>query len=326
MKQTIRIKFVDFYKEFNYKTNIIYNIILKHYNVEIVDNPDYLIYSVFGTEHYNYDCIKIFYSGENLAPDFNFCDYAVAFEYIEFGDRYCRCPLYFSTHYDEPRNMMLRKHLDVSDQDYNREFCSFVYSNNHADEIRDQLFYALSLYNKVDSGGKHMNNVGGPVESKIEFESKHRFSIACENSSHLGYSTEKLVEAFAARTVPIYWGDPGIKRIFNEKAFIYVGDFLSLDMLVDYVKKINENPQMYLRMLRQPALLDEKYISNTLNKMEIFLTNIFDQEYAKAFRRNRVFWGENYINLHREMKMAYDDTVGYLIKKTVKKIKKKVKL
>ena len=66
MKQTIRIKFVDFYKEFNYKTNIIYNIILKHYNVEIVDNPDYLIYSVFGTEHYNYDCIKIFYSGENL--------------------------------------------------------------------------------------------------------------------------------------------------------------------------------------------------------------------------------------------------------------------
>lgn len=324
MKKTIRINYVDFYEGFNYKTNIVYNILEKHYNVEIVDNPDYLIFSVFGTENYNYDCVKIFYSGENLSPDFNLCDYAIAFEYIQFGDRYCRCPLFFSSHCNEARNMMLAKHFHVSEQDYDREFCSFVYSNDRADVIRDQLFYKLCTYKKVDSGGRHMNNVGGPVESKINFEANHRFSIACENSSHFGYSTEKLVEAFAARTVPIYWGDPGIKNVFNQDSFVYVDDFASLDELVEYVKKIDENPKMYLKMLGTPALLDECYITDTFIEIEKFLVNIFEQDYSKAFRRNRVFWGENYLNLHREMKTSYDHPLAYTMNKIIKKIKRKL--
>ena len=47
-----------------------------------------------------------------------------------------------------------------------------------------------------------MNNVNGPVEVKIPFESQHKFSIAV-NSGHPSYATEKISEAFAVRAIPI---------------------------------------------------------------------------------------------------------------------------
>ena len=50
-----------------------------------------------------------------------------------------------------------------------------------------------------------MNNIGGAVSDKFAFQQKHKFSIAFENTSYCGYCTEKIVEAFVAGTIPIYW-------------------------------------------------------------------------------------------------------------------------
>ena len=64
-------------------------------NAEIIideENPDYLIYSCFGKDFLTYNCIRIFYSGENMVPDFNLCDYGISFFYLEFEDRYIRYP------------------------------------------------------------------------------------------------------------------------------------------------------------------------------------------------------------------------------------------
>ena len=39
-----------------------------------------------------------------------------------------------------------------------------MYSNNiNSDPVRDLFFRQLSKYRKVDSGGRHLNNIGGPV-------------------------------------------------------------------------------------------------------------------------------------------------------------------
>ena len=40
----IKIKFVDFWPNFNEKDNLIYNILNKKYNVEICGDPDYVIF------------------------------------------------------------------------------------------------------------------------------------------------------------------------------------------------------------------------------------------------------------------------------------------
>lgn len=311
----IKVKAVDFYDNFDYRTNVIFNILKQHYELDFSDDPDYLIYSVFGQENLKYDCIKIFYTGENLMPDFNLCDYAIGFDYLEYGDRYFRCPLYFSEHYSNVRNLMMTKHKNVNKELLKRKFCSFVYSNTKASEIRDLLYYKISEYKPIESGGLHLNNIGGRVNDKLKFESEHKFSIACENSQHPGYSTEKIVEAFAARTVPIYWGDPEIKKIFNPKSFICVSDFNDFDRLIYEIERIDNDDHLYLEMLKCPALNNPNYIIETFNNLEDFIINIIEQDKETAYRRNRKFWGEIYLEERRIWNKVYDRSLTKLIRR-----------
>ena len=73
-------------------------------------DADYVIYSVLGNEHWFAPdhSIKIFYTIENLAPDFNACDYAIGFEWMQFEDRYMRFPLYYW--YPRINELMENKH------------------------------------------------------------------------------------------------------------------------------------------------------------------------------------------------------------------------
>ena len=57
------------------------------------------------------------------------------------------------------------------------------------------------------------------------------FHLAVENTRHLNFFTEKIVDAFLTKTVPIYWGCPNIGDFFNEKGIIILEseeDFISL--------------------------------------------------------------------------------------------------
>ena len=247
--------------------------------------------------------MKIFFTGENICPDFNLYDYAVGFEYLDFGDRYLRWPLYYA-YGQELWDAFMSKHLNPQEKLAKKtEFCSFVYSNKMGDFIREKFFQELSKYKKVNSGGRYMNNIGVSegVQNKIEFESRHKFSIAFENSSHPGYTTEKLIQAFAANTVPIYWGDPRVVEVFNPESFIFVNDFESLDAVVNRVKEIDENDELYLKYLGTPALLDPEKFDRKVQIKQLgnFFRHIFSQEKEKAFRRNREYWGKFYIQAAR---------------------------
>ena len=89
----IKIWFTDFYEGFEPANNYFFCLLSKKYSIKLDQhNPDYLIYSCYGNEFLNYNCIRIYYTGENLVPDFNLCDYAIGFHYLELGDRYLRYP------------------------------------------------------------------------------------------------------------------------------------------------------------------------------------------------------------------------------------------
>ena len=306
-----KIKYVDFWEGFDPGNNFLKEVFQAvGYETELSEEPDYLFCSVFGHENLDkkYDnCVKIFFTGENLCPDFNLYDYGIGFEYLDFGDRYLRYPLYYA-YPKELWGAFMSKHIDPKEKLAKKTgFCSFVYSNGKGDSIRERFFQALSKYKKVDSGGRYLNNIGLPegVKDKIKFESKHKFSIAFENSSHPGYSTEKLVQSFAAGTVPIYWGDQRVKEVFDPESFIFVNDFDSLDEVIIKVGEIDQNDELYLKYLGTPALIDSEKFDREKQKKELekFLYNIFEQEKGQAFRRNRVVWGERYPN---EMYMAFD--------------------
>ncbi|OON97919.1 MAG: hypothetical protein ATN32_05140 [Candidatus Epulonipiscium fishelsonii] len=309
MKKIVKIKFVDFWKGFNEEKNIFINILNTKYEILISDNPDYIIYSCFGNKHLKYNCIRIFYTGENIQPDFNICDYAIGYSYIKFEDRYIRFPLYLLNMYREDYYKALNKdNLNLSDIEFKNKFCNFIYSNSNANPFRDKLFKAINKYKKVDSGGKHLNNINNTnISNKYKFQKHYKFSIACENSTTIGYTTEKIVQAFAAKTIPIYWGDPNISKEFNSKAFINCHDYSSFDQVLDKIKLLDNNDDLYLQMINEPVFTENqlKNQNNIENNIEKFLYNIFNQPVKKAFRRERFCKGKRYTDILKKQILAY---------------------
>jgi len=75
---------------------------------------------------------------------------------------------------------------------------------------------------------RHRHRAGQPTatlgrSSAVEFLQRHKYAITFENSATSGYMTEKLVSAYVAETIPIYFGPPlsQVENVFNTKAFIY---------------------------------------------------------------------------------------------------------
>lgn len=276
----IKIGFTDFWEGFDVYDNFIVDALITNYDLEISSQPDYLFYSLFGNSHLEYNCIKILFSGENISPDFSACDYAIGSDYIEFGRRYLRHPLYVTykafdnlEHRQFPSDKML---LD-------REFCSFVVSNSkYADPIREAFFFELSKYKKISSGGRLYNNVGGAVADKLDFISRYKFNIAFENSAYDGYTTEKIVEPFSVNTLPLYWGNPLVKRDFNENAFVDISSFASIADAVSYVIELDKNDALYLKALKAHCLTIENTYLKRKKELMSFLSSIIEKDIAEA--------------------------------------------
>lgn len=291
----IKIGFIDFWASFDIYDNMFIDSLSKSNKVRIVspEDADYVFYSLFSRNYLQLsrDKIFVFYTPENYIPDFNICDYAIGYDLLEFGDRYLRMPYYVNKKYRQIVELAEHKHELIDPEEFEKlkvNFCSFTVTNEKwVNSPRCYFFDLLSQYKKVDSGGRWKNNIGGPIENKFEFDQSHKFSIAFENSSRLGYTTEKLVEAFAAKTVPIYYGDPSIEVYFNTKAFVNVHDFQSLSEVVDAIKIIDNDKELYMSYINQPIYKQgQPTCSEYLNRLDSFLENIVSQPLELAKRRN----------------------------------------
>ena len=322
MRKKINIDFVDFWPDLVKTDNYFFNILDRYYDVEISEDPDYIFCSYFNNRHLQYrDCVKILFMGENLVPDFNIYDYAIGFHYMDFEDRYMRLPLYalYSQHFDA----FFSKHTH-EDEYYlsKKKFCNCVISNPFADAVRDEMYASLNSYRRIDCGGRYHNNVGGPVKDKIAFEKEYRFTMAFENASTPGYTTEKIFEAFAGDTIPIYWGNPRIAEEFNPDSFINCHDFPDIGSAVERIREVNENDELFLKMIKAPALTEGSLASKYLQEdfSDGFIRHIFDQEPAAAIRRNMVYVGLKY--QERTLSSERFQNTMDLIRKPVHLIKK----
>jgi hypothetical protein len=275
--ETVKIKFADVPEEFNTEDNFIVKALRQNFNVVFSDTPDYLFYSVFGMSFLRYGCVRIFFSGEPVVPNFNDCDYAIDYNNIYFGVRHFRAAgIIGNVGVEVSSNIQDRSF--VRDEMADRNFCNFVYSNESKGfgaRLRKEFCQKLSAYKKVDCPGKVLNNMESAAgrryeltgslaqkvfdeswaASKLEFLSGYKFTIAFENTAMSGYATEKLFHPLIVGSVPIYWGDPDVARDFNPKAFINCGDFNgNLDAVVDRVIELDNDSEQYLDMLRQSPM------------------------------------------------------------------------
>lgn len=326
-KPRIKMRVVDWWQEdteANFYDNPFIKLLGAKYDVIYAKKPDFLLCGPFGFKHFEYECVKIFYTGENVRVDWNFMDYGMGFDYMDFGEQYLHLPLHFFCNYDfEHRNLNART-----------KFCAYIVRHSGANEcgksggLRDRFYDKLSAYKRVDSGGGWRNNIGHSVENKHEWIQGYKFNICFENSSYPGYLTEKLFDAYNAGCIPIYWGDTSLRVGFdgesyarngggtipaenynpnnhesidtripkisphlldykiNPKAFINAHNFANLDALVEEVKRIDNDNKAYESMRNEPIFLDNFNPKDFYEKKILdFFDNIFSQSPNLAFRR-----------------------------------------
>lgn len=211
--------------------------------------------------------IRVFFAGEAMSPDWNLFDYAIGYDnHLQNGDRFIRhmSPYDFFNRFVTTRENTITTKAQAKQELSRKEgFCNFLYSNAFAHPMRDKLFYAISEYKRVDSLGKHLNNVDvegtgfeGHSMECVQLKSRYKFSIASENASYAGYTSEKLLTSLEAHTVPIYFGNPDISEDINPKAFINANDFSSLDELVAYIQKVDEDDELWCQYVSQPWMTE----------------------------------------------------------------------
>lgn len=88
-----------------------------------------------------------------------------------------------------------------------------------------------------------------PIADKLEALRDYRFTIVVENCRRDYYFTEKLIDAFATGTVPIYWGCPKIAEVFGGRAVI---PFETMDELKRLVALVESGFINY----SEPSMLD----------------------------------------------------------------------
>ena len=301
----IKVKFVDYWCEDHPEEDNLYKLLSKRYEIELSDNPDYVFFQRFGYKHLYYEnAIKIEKSGENTVPDFNFCDYAIGCDYMEFGDRYLRVPMVaFNPEYSK----LYASFPPASEKLLERDFCSFVVSNGNGHPLRYRFFQELSKYKKVASGGRFMNNIGEPngVKDKLRFISSFKFNICFENSSSPGYTTEKIVQALSAYTIPIYWGNPLIEKDFNPACFIHLQNEKDIAKVVEEIIYLDTHDDEYLARCISDRFSEDfqrHYDDAILN----FLTHIIELPLEKARRLNVYGYQPHLRRIEREHDITYN--------------------
>lgn len=259
MKPSIKINFTDFWTGFVKDNNYFFNLLSTRYNVILDEDPDYLFYSCFGKEYLKYKCIRIYYSAENLRPDFTGCDYALTFDFNNRQNHF-RFPLYgyYIDMYPKQlskdvSNLFRKRSRDELKKAWlaKKKFCCIVVSNGSSKK-RINFFKKLNSYKAVDSGGKFMNNVGGPVALKLDFIKDYRFVISFENSSYPGYTTEKILEPILTDSIPIYWGNPKVGLDFNENRFLDYRKFPSEESLIAKILELENDVEKALDVIVEP--------------------------------------------------------------------------
>jgi hypothetical protein len=273
----IRVHFTDFWAVFIYDNNFLLDLLNEKYEVILdAENPEYLFYSCFGDEFLKYDCVRVFFSGENLPINWSNCDWAFSSNFLE-TERHFRLPIYYYM-CGNPDIVTLPKPPIEELVKQKTRFCNFVYSNPSCNK-RNNFFQKLSKYRKVDSAGMHLNNCSYIVDDKLEFIKNYKFTIAFENSECNGYTTEKIFEPFVSNSVPIYWGNPLVDRDFNTKSFLNYYDFSSEEDLIKRIIEIDNDDKLLKQYLSEPAFKDNK-LNEFVDKERIL------EQFDKIFSSN----------------------------------------
>lgn len=157
--------------------------------------------------------------------------------------------------------------IDFFDTNYPADFC--LYGKGWNKPQKFSILQRLIGYRKYKTYQGQF-----PQKNKHKILSKFKFCLCFENCETTGYISEKIIDCFKARCVPIYLGAPNISNYINPKCFIDFRKFKNYQELVEFLSKMDEKTYNgYLKEI-------EKFLSS-----KEFLVRWTGDAFAKLFLR-----------------------------------------
>jgi alpha(1,3/1,4) fucosyltransferase len=276
-------------------------VLVKRWKIEVVGDHSLADILIFGDRNFGEapprssspkEQKRVFFTGENQRYWDYDCDFAVTFDFINSPNHY-RLPLYvlemYATNWDSGYDIDFM-YTPIADPEklYDQRIAavknlSYIQSNPHC-QFRTRFVELMLERNAVDCGGPHLNNIGHVVprnrDAKIDFISKYLYNVAFENGAHPGYVTEKLLDAYYAQVVPIYWGSKLVHRDFNPKRMIDANEYQRDGRMGELIEFLTSDAardkQKYLEILSQPVFVDNRRneYSDINNFLDWFQANV----------------------------------------------------
>jgi hypothetical protein len=280
----MNISFSDFWDGFDPNNNFFRDLILSidnSYNfIPFSNDTNILIYSCFGNLHSNANTRvkKIFYTGENLRPNYNDCQYSLTFDFDSYNGKNIRLPLWIlqidwfnKTNYTNPQYVIPLEYIKANPlrRKNKDKFCCIVF--NSRSPHRWEIIEKLGKYKKVDCYGKPFGNWFYGEDNKLKTISDYKFNICFENSISPGYYTEKMIHAKTAGCLPLYWADNGCEKDFNKNSFLNLYNFNNLDEFIEKIIELDKDDLAYSQITKE-YLFENKEIS--LDNLKKELSNI----------------------------------------------------
>ena len=160
------------------------------------------------------------------------------------------------------------------------------FENNHLGEF-DLYGYGWDTLNiyffnkkifKTKRFKKLRKSYKGVVNDKIITLNNYKFCICFENAIVHDYITEKIIDCFHAKVIPIYFGAPNIEEIVPSNCYVDFNRFKNLDEMYDFMKSFSEdNYKTYIKNI-------EKYLKSASYKKYFSIDSWVDSIYSAILR------------------------------------------
>jgi len=141
--------------------------------------------------------------------------------------------------------------VGLKNQTYGHQLRHLVWNNQSKISTPKNFFVSTNSPYISDVFGKHL------VGSKNELFNS-QFHICIENVDTPGFFSEKLIDCFYTKTIPIYYGCQDIEKWFNPKSIFRVNtveDIINIcnnlneNTYNEYIDSINENYELSLKFI-----------------------------------------------------------------------------
>jgi len=176
-----------------------------------------------------------------------------------------------------------------------------IYANSNCVKYREEAIGLLSQFGIVHCDGKCQGTTppsgnrtnlvrtksGVNVENwwyNVQKYSNYRFCFVMEHTgNHPMYMTEKILMAFAAGCIPVYYGHQNIFHIFNKDSFVFY-NISNPQPALDLVQNLETQKELYDEMMRQPILSNGE---NTISEYFSFSDEV-GNGYLKQLMRKKL--------------------------------------